>query len=141
LDRVGLLEHANKRADALSGGQRQRVGIARALAQKPKLLLIDEPTAALDPRTARQIMRLISEICSEQRLPAIINIHDVQLAKQFVDRVVGLNAGCVVFDNQPNLLTEDVLTQIYGEEDWSQQVEEEEDDLSITHPHLSEATV
>lgn len=86
-------------------------------------------------------MRLISEICSEQRLPAIINIHDVQLAKQFVDRVVGLNAGCVVFDNQPNLLTEDVLTQIYGEEDWSQQVEEEEDDLSITHPHLSEATV
>ncbi|UPR34562.1 phosphonate ABC transporter ATP-binding protein [Vibrio cyclitrophicus] len=141
LDRVGLLEHANKRADALSGGQRQRVGIARALAQKPKLLLIDEPTAALDPRTARQIMRLISEICSEQQLPAIINIHDVQLAKQFVDRVVGLNAGCVVFDDKPTLLTEDVLTQIYGEEDWSQQVEEEEDDLNITNPRLSEATV
>ena len=141
LDRVGLLEHANKRADALSGGQRQRVGIARALAQKPKLLLIDEPTAALDPRTARQIMRLISEICSEQQLPAIINIHDVQLAKQFVDRVVGLNAGCVVFDDKPNLLTEDVLTQIYGEEDWSQQAEEEEDDLIITNPRLSEATI
>jgi phosphonate transport system ATP-binding protein len=141
LDRVGLLEHANKRADALSGGQRQRVGIARALAQKPKLLLIDEPTAALDPRTARQIMRLISEVCSEQQLPAIINIHDVQLAKQFVDRVVGLNAGCVVFDDTPNLLTEDVLTQIYGEEDWSQQVEEEKGNLIITHPLLSEATI
>ncbi|MCL4107535.1 UNVERIFIED_CONTAM: hypothetical protein GTU68_011530 [Idotea baltica] len=141
LDRVGLLEHANKRADALSGGQRQRVGIARALAQKPKLLLIDEPTAALDPRTARQIMRLISEICSEQQLPAIINIHDVQLAKQFVDRVVGLNAGCVVFDDKPTLLTEDVLTQIYGEEDWSQQAEEEEDELIIMNPRLSEATI
>ncbi|MFS1461235.1 phosphonate ABC transporter ATP-binding protein [Vibrio lentus] len=141
LDRVGLLEHANKRADALSGGQRQRVGIARALAQKPKLLLIDEPTAALDPRTARQIMRLISEICLEQQLPAIINIHDVQLAKQFVDRVVGLNAGCVVFDDKPNLLTEDVLTQIYGEEDWNQQAEEEEDELTIMNPRLSEATI
>jgi phosphonate transport system ATP-binding protein len=103
--------------------------------------LIDEPTAVLDPRTARQIMRLISEICSEQQLPAIINIHDVQLAKQFVDRVVGLNAGCVVFDDKPNLLTEDVLTQIYGEEDWSQQAEEEEDDLIIMNPRLSEATI
>ncbi|MDK9740337.1 phosphonate ABC transporter ATP-binding protein [Vibrio sp. D404a] len=134
LDRVGLLEHANKRADALSGGQRQRVGIARALAQKPKLLLIDEPTAALDPRTARQIMRLISEICSEQKLPAIINIHDVQLAKQFVDRVVGLNAGCVVFDDVPSKLTEDVLTQIYGEEDWSQQAEEDEEIIATSAP-------
>lgn len=119
LDRVGLLEHANKRADALSGGQRQRVGIARALAQKPKLLLIDEPTAALDPRTARQIMRLISEICEEQQLPAIINIHDVQLAKQFVQRIVGLKAGAVVFDGKPIELNDQVLTTIYGAEDWS----------------------
>ncbi|MFA0350070.1 phosphonate ABC transporter ATP-binding protein, partial [Vibrio sp. 10N.222.55.C6] len=70
-----------------------------------------------------------------------INIHDVQLAKQFVDRVVGLNAGCVVFDDKPNLLTEYVLTQIYGEEDWSQQAEEEADDLIITSPRLSEATI
>ncbi|TEW53260.1 phosphonate ABC transporter ATP-binding protein [Psychromonas sp. RZ22] len=119
LETVGLLEHANKRVDALSGGQRQRVGIARALAQKPKLLLIDEPTAALDPRTARQIMRLISEICVKHQLPAIINIHDVQLAKQFVQRIVGLKAGEVVFDGKPNTLDESVLTTIYGEEDWN----------------------
>lgn len=127
LDRVGLLEHANKRVDALSGGQRQRVGIARALAQNPELLLIDEPTAALDPRTARQVMRLISEICAEQSLPAIINIHDVNLAKLFVQRIVGLQQGKVVFDGSPAQLNDDVLTLIYGEEDWQQSESNEED--------------
>ncbi|WP_117235383.1 phosphonate ABC transporter ATP-binding protein [Vibrio maerlii] len=119
LDRVGLYQHANKRADALSGGQRQRVGIARALAQQPSLLLIDEPTAALDPKTARQIMRLITEVCYEHQLPAIINIHDVNLATQFVDRIIGLKAGEVVFDGTPNELDECALTTIYGEEDWN----------------------
>lgn len=130
LDRVGLLVHADKRADALSGGQRQRVGIARALAQKPALLLIDEPTAALDPKTARQIMRLITEICTEQQLPAIINIHDVNLAKMFVDRIVGLNAGKVVFDGTPDTLDDDALTKIYGEEDWNST--SNEDVLDVT---------
>jgi phosphonate transport system ATP-binding protein len=119
LDRVGLIDHADKRADALSGGQRQRVGIARALAQDPELLLIDEPTASLDPKTSRQIMRLIVEICSERGLPAIINIHDVVLAQQFTQRIVGLRAGRVVFDGPPAKLTEKVLTEIYGEEDWT----------------------
>ncbi|MGY6696629.1 MAG: phosphonate ABC transporter ATP-binding protein [Roseinatronobacter sp.] len=119
LDRVGLISHADKRADALSGGQRQRVGIARALAQDPELLLIDEPTASLDPKTSRQIMRLIVEICRERGLPAIINIHDVVLAQQFSDRIIGLQAGRVVFDGPPAELTEDVLTRIYGEEDWT----------------------
>ncbi|WP_257098976.1 phosphonate ABC transporter ATP-binding protein [Pseudovibrio flavus] len=123
LDRVGLLDHVNKRADALSGGQRQRVGIARALAQEPDLLLIDEPTAALDPRTARQIMRLISEICEERSLPAIINIHDVNLARQFVKRIVGLRHGEVVFDGLASELTPAVLTEIYGEEDWSKTIQ------------------
>ncbi len=119
LDRVGLSAHADKRADALSGGQRQRVGIARALAQDPELLLIDEPTASLDPKTSRQIMRLIVEICRERGLPAIINIHDVVLAQQFTDRIIGLQAGRVVFDGPPAALTEDALTRIYGAEDWT----------------------
>ncbi len=119
LDRVGLMSHADKRADALSGGQRQRVGIARALAQDPELLLIDEPTASLDPKTSRQIMRLIVEICRERGLPAIINIHDVVLAQQFSDRIIGLQSGSMVFDGPPSGLTEAVLTKIYGEEDWT----------------------
>jgi phosphonate transport system ATP-binding protein len=118
LDRVGLSDQVDKRADALSGGQRQRVGIARALEQEPELLLVDEPTASLDPRTSRQIMRLLTEICRENELPAIVNIHDVVLAQQFTDRIIGLRAGHIVFDGAPALLTEAVLTQIYGAEDW-----------------------
>ena len=120
LDRVGLSVHYDKRADALSGGQRQRVGIARAPAQEPELLLIDEPTASLDPKTSRQIMRLIREICAESGLPAIINIHDVPLAQAFTDRIVGLRAGAVVFDGPPAALDEAALTEIYGAEDWTQ---------------------
>ena len=119
LDRVGLLDQADKRADALSGGQRQRVGIARALAQNPELLLVDEPTASLDPKTSRQIMRLLIEICAERNLPAIVNIHDVPLAQQFMQRIVGLRAGRVVFDGPPSELTQEALTTIYGEEDWN----------------------
>jgi len=119
LDRVGLMDQADKRADALSGGQRQRVGIARALAQEPELLLVDEPTASLDPKTSRQIMRLLIEICAERGLPAIINIHDVPLAQQFMQRIVGLRAGRVVFDGPPEQLNEAALTEIYGAEDWN----------------------
>lgn len=118
LERVGLIEHANKRADELSGGQRQRVGIARALAQDPELLLIDEPTASLDPKTSRQIMRLIQDISREKVLPAIINIHDVPLAIQFMDRIIGLQGGKIVYDGLPSGLDEGVLTRIYGDEDW-----------------------
>lgn len=119
LDKVGLAEHYNKRADALSGGQRQRVGIARALEQNPELLLVDEPTASLDPKTSRQIMRLIRSACQERNLPAIINIHDVLLAQQFSDRIIGLKAGEIVFDGAPDALTDEVLTTIYGDEDWT----------------------
>ncbi|NRG17497.1 phosphonate ABC transporter ATP-binding protein [Rhizobiales bacterium] len=120
LDRVGLLEMADKRADELSGGQRQRVGIARALIQNPKVLLVDEPTASLDPKTSRQIMRLICELCAERELAAIINIHDVALAQMFVQRVIGLQKGVVQFDGKPDELTPEVLTKIYGEEDWKE---------------------
>ncbi len=118
LDRVGLGAFADRRADALSGGQRQRVGIARALMQNPDLLLVDEPTASLDPKTSRQIMRLIAELCRERKLTAIVNIHDVPLAKMFADRVIGLRDGRVVFDGTPDDLNNDALTSIYGEEDW-----------------------
>ena len=128
LDRVGLMDMVDKRADELSGGQRQRVGICRALIQNPDLLLIDEPTASLDPKTSRQIMRLINELCEERELTAIINIHDVQLAQMFSQRVVGLELGTVVYDGSPDGLTSDVLTQIYGEEDWSATIEKVEDD-------------
>src|SRR5262245_44717820 len=119
LERVGLDHMADKRADELSGGQRQRVGICRALIQNPELLLVDEPTASLDPKTSRQIMRLIRELCEERKLSAIINIHDVMLAQMFAERIVGLRLGEIVYDGPPDELTPAVLTSIYGEEDWS----------------------
>ena len=123
LDRVDLAHMVDKRADELSGGQRQRVGICRALIQNPALLLVDEPTASLDPKTSRQIMRLICELCKERGLAAIINIHDVALAKMFVQRVIGLRLGAVEFDGPPEGLTPEVLTTIYGEEDWEATIE------------------
>ena len=119
LERVGLGGMENKRADALSGGQRQRVGIARALMQSPKLLLVDEPTASLDPKTSRQIMRLILELCHERGLAAIVNTHDVVLATEFLPRIVGLRAGIVVYDGPAVNIDKTVLTNIYGDEDWT----------------------
>lgn len=135
LDRVGLTEYCNSRADALSGGQRQRVGIARALMQRPDLLLVDEPTASLDPKTSRQIMRLVVELAKEHGTPALINIHDVALARAFADRIVGLAGGKVAFDGTADEVTDQVLTDIYGEEDWSATIKnsgnesDEENDL------------
>ena len=128
LDRVGLTEMCDKRADELSGGQRQRVGIARALIQDPALLLVDEPTASLDPKTSRQIMRLICELCEERDLAAIINIHDVLLAQMFVPRIVGLRVGEVVYDGPADGLSPDVLTEIYGEEDWTATIKKDPDE-------------
>ena len=128
LDRVELVGYENTRADALSGGQRQRVGIARALMQQPDLLLVDEPTASLDPRTGRQIMRLLCELVHERGMPALVNIHDVQLAQTYADRIIGLGDGKIVFDGTPDRLTEDVLTEIYGEEDWSTTIRDPDGD-------------
>ena len=128
LDRVGLSGYHNTRADALSGGQRQRVGISRALMQKPDLLLVDEPTASLDPKTSRQIMRILVELAHERQTPALVNIHDVGLAQTFSDRIVGLTEGRLVFDGTPADLTAEVLTRIYGEEDWSTTIRKVDDD-------------
>lgn len=135
LERVGLDHMADKRADELSGGQRQRVGICRALIQDPDLLLVDEPTASLDPKTSRQIMRLICELCAERNLSAIINIHDVLLAQMFSKRIVGLQLGQIVYDGPPDGLTPDKLTLIYGEEDWEatiDKVDEDDEDIALT---------
>src|ERR1700746_575581 len=93
LARVELDHMVDKRADELSGGQRQRVGSCRALIQNPDLLLVDEPTASLDPKTSRQIMRLIKELCAERKLSAIINIHDVMLAQMVAEVIVRLHLG------------------------------------------------
>ena len=137
LDRVGLMEMADKRAAELSGGKRQRGGICRALIQNPDLLLVDEPTASLDPKTSRQIMRLINELCDERSLAAIINIHDVLLAQMFSKRIVGLEQGSIVYDGPPEDLTPEVLTRIYGEENWEATIgkveeENEEEDSTIS---------
>lgn len=118
LDRVGLSAQFGQRADALSGGQRQRVGIARALMQRPALLLADEPTSSLDPRTAVEIMELIAELGSELSIPVIVNIHNVDLARRFAGRIIGMKEGAIVFDGKPDELTESKLKFIYGGEDW-----------------------
>ena len=114
LDRVGLSDHIEKRADELSGGQRQRVGIARALMQKPKLLLLDEPTSALDPKISREVMALIQGIAKELNVPALCNIHDVQLAKEFCNRIIGLQDGFKEFDGDTVNLKDRDLETIYA---------------------------
>ena len=139
LDRVGLDGYHNQRADALSGGQRQRVGIARALMQRPDLLLLDEPTASLDPKTSRQIMRLVRELVAERQTPAIINIHDVALARAHADRIIGMKDGLIVFDAEAGALTDAALTRIYGEEDWS--TPQDEDDEALAAPAVATAQV
>jgi phosphonate transport system ATP-binding protein len=118
LELVGLSEFANRRADALSGGQRQRVGIARAVMQEPKLLLADEPTSSLDPKTSVEIMELLAGVGRARGIPVLVNMHDVELARRFADRVVGMSGGKIVYDGPPAYLTDDVLKQIYGGEEW-----------------------
>ncbi|MEO8346134.1 MAG: phosphonate ABC transporter ATP-binding protein [Betaproteobacteria bacterium] len=120
LDIVGLTGFAHRRADALSGGQRQRVGIARAVMQEPKLLLADEPTSSLDPKTSVEIMELLAEVGRARGIPVLINMHDVVLAKRFADRIVGMSGGRVIFDGPPSDLSDTILKQIYGGEEWLQ---------------------
>jgi len=118
LDTVGLTPFANQRADTLSGGQRQRVGIARAIMQGPQLLLADEPTSSLDPKTSVEIMEPMVRLAESRRIPVILNIHNVPLAKRFANHVIGMAGGAVVYDGPPGGLTDDHLKLIYGGEDW-----------------------
>ena len=118
LDVIGLSGFANQRADSLSGGQRQRVGIARAVMQHPKLLLADEPTSSLDPKTSVEIMTLIRDLGTAKNVPIIVNMHDVELGKRFADRIVGMADGRVVYDGAPAALTDAHLKTIYGGKDW-----------------------
>jgi phosphonate transport system ATP-binding protein len=120
LDIVGLSQFVDQRADALSGGQRQRVGIARALMQQPKVLLADEPTSSLDPKTSVEIMSLLRDQGLQRGVPVIVNSHDVELARRFADRVIGMSGGKIVYDGPPGCLTDSVLRTIYGGKDWLQ---------------------
>jgi phosphonate transport system ATP-binding protein len=118
LDAVGLGDFATRRADALSGGQRQRVGIARAIMQDPELVLADEPTSSLDPKTSVEIMELLAQLARERAIPVIVNIHNVELAKRFAERIVGMSQGAIVFDGPPTELRESHLLAIYGGQGW-----------------------
>lgn len=114
LERVGLLDRALARCDNLSGGQQQRVGIARAIAQQPALLLADEPVASLDPATARHVLGLLHTICKTDSIPAIVSLHQVDYAREFADRLIGVSDGQIVFDGSAGDLTDADLTRIYG---------------------------
>src|SRR6266540_3442862 len=118
IDAVGLGDLATQRADQLSGGQRQRVGIARALMQEPDLMLADEPTSSLDPKTSVEIMELIARRAGERDIPVIVNIHNVDLARRFADRIVGMSKGETIFDGPPRALEDAHLLAIYGGEGW-----------------------
>jgi phosphonate transport system ATP-binding protein len=118
LTRVGLADFANRRADELSGGQRQRVGIARAVMQSPGLLLADEPTSSLDPKTSVEIMEVMRDLAAENDIPVIINIHQVELGKRYAQRVIGMSGGLVVYDGAPDGMDDDILKKIYGGEEW-----------------------
>jgi len=116
LDRLDLLPQALQRADTLSGGQQQRVAIARALVQNPSLILADEPIASLDPRNARLVMDALRRINQQDRITVICNLHTLDAARAYCDRIVGMAHGRVVFDGSPEQLTARVIQEIYGDE-------------------------
>ena len=114
LDKVGILEKAYVRADQLSGGQQQRVALARTIAQQPEIILADEPVAALDPVTAKQVMDDFKKINKELNITVIINIHHVDLALDYADRVIGIREGKIVYDGLAENVDDKVLEEIYG---------------------------
>jgi phosphonate transport system ATP-binding protein len=114
LDNVGILDKAYLRADTLSGGQAQRVALARCLAQKPDIILADEPVASLDPLTSQQVMEDFVKINKEFNITVVANMHHVDIAKKYAQRIIGIKAGKIVFDGPSNALTNTDLTNIYG---------------------------
>ena len=114
LELVGLPSHAKRFAHQLSGGQQQRVGVARALVQKPRTLLADEPVASLDPATAERLLGLMHDICKTDGLTAVVSLHQVEFARRFADRIIGLKGGAIVFDGTPDELTGEQATALYG---------------------------
>jgi phosphonate transport system ATP-binding protein len=119
LKRVELLDKARLRTDTLSGGQKQRVGIARALAQNPKIILADEPVASLDPKTSRTVLNYLKQASSDLGIAVICNLHQVDYAKEFAQRIVGVSAGRIVYDGPPEGLTDEILQIIYPDGDIS----------------------
>ena len=116
LDKVGILDKAYIRADQLSGGQQQRVALARTLTQNPRIILADEPVAALDPVTAKQVMQDFVRINEEMGISILLNIHHVELALEYADRVIGIRAGRIVYDGPSANVDKTVLNAIYGDE-------------------------
>lgn len=114
LDKLGIADHAYKRCDQLSGGQQQRVGICRALIQDPKIILCDEPIASLDPNSSKVIMDYLKKITNELGITCLVNLHQVEVAKEYADRIIGLKSGEIVFDGPSNLLYQDKIESIYG---------------------------
>jgi phosphonate transport system ATP-binding protein len=114
LDRVGLIDFVDKRATELSGGQRQRVGIARALMQNPKLLLVDEPTSSLDPKISQEVMGIIKKMSEEENVPVLCNIHDVALALEFSNKVIGIQDGIKKFEGPTDTVEKSTLDEIYA---------------------------
>ena len=115
LDKVGILDKAYIRADQLSGGQQQRVALARTLAQNPKIILADEPVAALDPVTAKQVMQDFVRINKDLGISILLNVHHVELAIEYADRIIGIRAGQIVYDGPAKAVDQAVLDRIYGE--------------------------
>jgi len=119
IERVTLQDYAGERVNNLSGGQKQRVGIARALTQKPGIILADEPVSALDPKLMKEIMDLLQDICTQDGITLIVSLHFLELAKKYATRVVGMKDGRIVFDGKPDELNEKNIVDIYGESrDW-----------------------
>ena len=117
LERVNMTKYAYQKCSELSGGQKQRVGIARAIMQKPKLLLCDEPIASLDPKTAENIMDYLKKIVTELKITCIVNLHQVDIAKKYSDRIIALNKGEKIFDDKVERLTEKMVEFIYKDEE------------------------